>query len=500
MEHLYHQLQEYEKSDFYPYHMPGHKRRMVGQMPEQVMGMDITEIDGFDNLHDANGILKNLQEEAAKLFGAEESFYLVNGSTCGILSAISAALPVGGHLLLARDCHKSVYHGVYLRNLTTSYLYPEWVPGYDIHDAITPALVASALEQEPDIGAVLIVSPTYEGRIANIGEIARIVHEKGIPLIVDEAHGAHLGWSEEVSPNSCQLGADLVIHSVHKTLPSMTQTALLHVNGNLIKRDRLRRFLYIYQTSSPSYVLMASIDNALHLMKTQGKEYLHCFRDRYMAMLEQLSGCQWIEFLTPEKGIQDIGKLVISTKKYGLSGQKMYDILREEYHLQLEMAADSFCLAMFTVGDTREAYERMTEALLEIDERMQKGELLPDKEEFAKAESIKEDFREKDFADQSSPDRNGIKSHGLAIPLAIAWDTPMQKVSLKQAVGRYAGEFINLYPPGTPLLVPGEKLTELQYEKILSYLQQGLRVQGIERVDGIIYLQVLQDDISSQEG
>ena len=180
LEHLYHQLQEYEKSDFYPYHMPGHKRRLNGCMPQQIMGMDITEIDGFDNLHDANGILKDLQEEAARLYGAEESFYLVNGSTCGILSAISAALPAGGHLLMARDCHKSVYHGVYLRNLTTSYLYPDWVPGYDIHDAITPDQVMKALEQEPDIGAVLIVSPTYEGRIADVGEIARIVHEKEI--------------------------------------------------------------------------------------------------------------------------------------------------------------------------------------------------------------------------------------------------------------------------------------------------------------------------------
>lgn len=471
--HLYDKLKEYAESDYYPYHMPGHKRRLCGALPQQLFKLDITEIDGFDNLHQPEEILRDLQEKAARLYGAEESFYLVNGSTCGILAAVSAALPVGGHILMARNCHKSAYHAAYLKNLTVSYLYPAIMKEYDINDAITPEQVEVALSSEPNIDAVLLVSPTYEGRIADVERIAQIVHERGIPLIVDEAHGAHLGWNEGLSANSCQAGADLVIHSVHKTLPAMTQTALLHVNGNLIQRDRLRRFLHIYQTSSPSYVLMASIDNALHLMEQQGQELLDLFCIRYRRMMERLSACKCLEFVALERGKQDIGKLVISTKRFGLSGQQLYDILLEEYHLQTEMAAESYCLAMFTVGDAEEAYERMTAALLDIDVRMLSGELKPDA-----ASKIQYSFLPE-------------KVSG-AIALSDAWDMPTELVDLQEAIGRYVGEFINLYPPGIPLLVPGEILTDKMYRQIILYLEQQLKVQGVQENCNVRRIRVLK--------
>ncbi len=229
MSRLFERLEANASSDMYPLHMPGHKRRPCGKLSAGLYGSDITEIDGFDNLHQPEGIFLELQKEAARLYGSEKSYYLVNGSTGGILSAISAALPLEGHILMARNCHKSAYHAVYLRKLTVSYLMPTMLPGYDICEGVTPDQVSSALDRESDIQAVLIVSPTYEGRLANVREIARIVHERGIPLIVDEAHGAHLGLAKGLHENSCQAGADLVIHSVHKTLPALTQSALLHV-------------------------------------------------------------------------------------------------------------------------------------------------------------------------------------------------------------------------------------------------------------------------------
>ena len=170
---LYKKLEAYGKSDFYPYHMPGHKRNVYGDMPESIFRADITEIDGFDNLHQPEEILLQLQREAADLYGAEESFYLVNGSTSGILSAISAALPDGGHILMARNSHKSAYHAAYLKNLTISSLYPNTMEEYDICDAITPEQVKSALDGCDDIDAVFLVSPTYEGRIAPIREIEK---------------------------------------------------------------------------------------------------------------------------------------------------------------------------------------------------------------------------------------------------------------------------------------------------------------------------------------
>ena len=460
MEHLFEKLDGYGREDIYPYHMPGHKRRCWGKLPEEMYRRDITEIEGFDDLHHPEEILKELQHHAATLYGAEESFYLVNGSTSGILSAVSAALPAGGHILMARNCHKAAYHAVYLRNLSVTYLYPEVINMYDIPDVISPDQVRTALEQENDIGAVLLVSPTYEGRISDIKGIAEAVHKRGIPLIVDEAHGAHLGFSHGFAPNSCQAGADLVIHSVHKTLPSLTQTALLHVNGKLVDRDRLKRFLRIYQSSSPSYLLMASIDNALQYVEDAGEEAFNAFAQNYRRMLESLSACEKLRFLPLESGSQDIGKLLISTKMTRISGKELYDILLKEYHLQLEMAAETYALAMFTVNDTDEGYERLQSALLQIDASLREPA----------AGSAQETF-------DRTLDKNTVSLS--AVPLARAWDMDKCFVNLQDSVGHYAGEFVNLYPPGIPLLVPGEEITDSITESIMRYLKSGLRVQGV---------------------
>lgn len=465
MESLFEQLREYSKSAYYPYHMPGHKRNAAGGLSEEIARIDITEIDGFDNLHQPEGILREVQEQAAAIYGAEESFYLINGSTGGILSAISTVLPPGGHILMARNCHKSAYHAAYLRNLKISYLYPSVMEEFDICDVITPGQVREALERNPDVGAVFLVSPTYEGRIADIRAIARTVHEKRIPLIVDEAHGAHLGMAEGFAENSCQAGADIVIHSVHKTLPAMTQTALLHVNGNRIDREKLKRFLHIYQTSSPSYVLMASIDNAMGILRKGREELFAAFYMNYTRMLQNLSVCRNLQFLSLKEGRQDIGKLVISAGKFGLSGQKLYNLLLKEYHLQLEMASVSYCLAMFTVGDREEGYARMTGALLDVDGRITAGALQPDR-----------NIQEKSaFSVTSFLKESQISS----ISLTKAWDQERKLVPLEKAAGSYAGEFINLYPPGIPLLVPGERFSPDHCRQIAAYLEQGLNVQGI---------------------
>lgn len=492
--------------------MPGHKRRGWGRLPEDMYLRDITEIEGFDNLHQPEGILRELQNHAAVLYGSEECFYLVNGSTSGILSAVSAALPSGGHILMARNSHKAAYHAAYLRNLTVSYLYPPMMEEYDIFDGIRPEQIGEALEMEPDIGAVLIVSPTYEGRISDIRGIAEAVHKKNIPLIVDEAHGAHLGFTNDFAENGCQAGADLVIHSVHKTLPSLTQTALLHVSGSLIDRDLLRRFLHIYQSSSPSYLLMASIDNALEFVELDGSKAFESFAASYGRMMRRLGGCRHLHFLQatqpgggseqhnrqqkkmsdqevskqreladqkpkqeqkklprgrgPDR--QDIGKLLISVKGTGLTGHQLYETLLEKYHLQTEMAAESYVLAMFTLNDGEEAYERMTHALLEIDGS------LPDSLEVGGSDEGTEAQSENSGIDGSA------KPWGeAAIPLAQAWDMAGEEVLLENGIGRCAGEFVNLYPPGIPLLVPGEIITKELWGKIRRAWEQGLTVQGI---------------------
>lgn len=484
MESLFERLKAYGQDDYYPYHMPGHKRNSLGKLSGEIAQIDITEIEGFDNLHQPEGILLKLQEKAAELYNAEQSFYLVNGSTGGVLSAISAAVPEGGHILMARNSHKSAYHAAYLRNLNISYLYPPLMEEYDICDVITPAQVGEALKREPDIQAVFLTSPTYEGRIADVAGIADEVHKAGLPLIVDEAHGAHLGLAEGFVKNSCQAGADIVIHSVHKTLPAMTQAALLHVNGSRISKENLQRFLHIYQTSSPSYVLMASIDNALQIVENQGTILFARFKTYFENMLKELSECQYLQFLPTEgengqqSGSHDIGKLIISTKNAGISGQELYQILLEKYHLQLEMASASYCLAMFTIGDGREAYMRMTEALLAIEKELasQNRDTVSENSNFV-----------------GTPVTALLEERNVfpALPFAKAWNGEKVLMPLEQAAGCYTGEFINLYPPGIPLLVPGEQITEKHCRYLAEYLQQGLKVQGVQQRQGQYYVRVV---------
>lgn len=468
---LLEQLTEYSQSDFYPYHMPGHKRQACGNLPKQWTSADITEIEGFDNLHQPQGILKELQKKAAAAYGAEESFYLVNGSTAGILTAISAAVPFGGELLIVRNVHKSVYHAAYLRRLTLRYIYPKQVEGHAICETVTALQVREALAEYPGVQAVLIVSPTYEGRIADVEAIAGMVHAKGLPLIVDEAHGAHLGFSRDFAKNSNRLGADIVINSLHKTLPSLTQTAMLHCNGNNINRENIWKFLHIYQTSSPSYILMASLEEAIDFASHGQKEYDR-FVNLWKNMLERLRTCRVIRVLPHDfeecrEKKQDIGKLVLSVEGTGLSGQDFYDILIDRYHLQMEMACESFVLAMFTIADTEEGYDRLVQAVLEIDAQLSDGKLTK-----RAGENIICEVGRKAFSLPVLP---------VAVPFYEAWDVEKEAVLPEAAVGRIAGEFINLYPPGVPMVVPGERLTAEVIKQIERYLKEGLNVQGLEQ-------------------
>lgn len=484
MADLYEKLAEYTEADFYPYHMPGHKRRLSGKVLAPVANLDITEIDGFDNLHDAKDILWQIQQKAAAVYGADESFYLVGGSTAGILSAVSAAVPEGGKLLMVRGCHRSVYHGAYLRKLKVEYLWTGVHPFFGCSLPADAGLIEQALLKDTEIVAVLIVSPTYEGLTADIGKIAEVVHKRGIPLIVDEAHGAHLGFHPAWPRNSSRLGADLVIQSLHKTLPSPTQTAILHVNGQLIDRGRLKRFLRIYQSSSPSYLFMAAMEEAIDMTATQADSLFGAFLDNWKHMLQRLADCKCLQILQAEG--MDIGKLVVADATGQLSGQELYDRLLHRYHLQMEMAAGSFVLAMFTVGDTREGYERLTAALLEIDAECTRN---------AGENSMRQESGRARRADCRLKRVLQEQPHipPCALPLERAWDAVTESILLTEAEGRIAGDFINLYPPGIPLLVPGEIFTKEVVPDLQKYVRDGLTVQGIEHKDDGIYVQVLKD-------
>ena len=229
MERLYKKLESYGQSDYYPFHMPGHKRNRASSADDFLFERDITEISGFDNLHHAEGILKEAQEYAAQIYGTKKCFFSVNGSTAALLAAVSASVNKGGKILVARNCHKAVYHALYLRELQPVYIYPHEDPKLGINGGISPGRVEMYLAENPDIQAVLITSPTYDGIVSDVARIAEIAHRYGVPLIVDEAHGAHFRFSDYFPVSAAQLGADVVINSVHKTLPCLTQTGVIHL-------------------------------------------------------------------------------------------------------------------------------------------------------------------------------------------------------------------------------------------------------------------------------
>ncbi|MBO4381018.1 MAG: aminotransferase class V-fold PLP-dependent enzyme, partial [Clostridia bacterium] len=275
---------ELKKVDTIAFHMPGHKRQEFDHL-FGVEKLDYTEIEGTDNLHDAKGILKNAMEHAADVFSARATRFLVNGSTCGILAGIRAASKRGDAILVARNCHKSVYNAIELLGLVPEYILPEYLEDVGFYGGVEPSKVESLLKKT---GAKLVVltSPTYEGVISNIKAIADVCHKNDAILFVDEAHGAHLGF-DGFEESARTLGADIVVNSLHKTLPSLTQTALLHVCSDRVDMKRIDESLAMFETSSPSYVLMSSIDGCVRCVEN-GRENWSKSVDKLRASFEDL--------------------------------------------------------------------------------------------------------------------------------------------------------------------------------------------------------------------
>ena len=484
---LINRLAAYARSDMYPFHMPGHKRRTG---PEESFmnsctdsftnpfAVDITEIEGFDNLHHPEGILKDSMKWAADVYGADQTYYLINGSTGGILAAVCGSVPRGGRILVSRNCHKSVYHGICLNQLKTSYVYPQEIEGLGIQGGITAEDVDRMLNRYMDTQAVLIVCPTYDGIVSDIEAIARIVHRAGLPLIVDEAHGAHFRYDAMFPVSALDLGADVVIQSVHKTLPSLTQTALLHIKCNrpdggcYADRERIDRYIHMVQSSSPSYVLMASIENSIYQMEQTdtapyGKQ-LHRLRRR----LGQMRHLRLADTgLIGQAGIRDldISKIVVSTRGTclypavdgltGFTGAHLDDILRREYHLEMEMCGADYVTAITTVMDRGEGLERLGDALTRIDTQLTDAGYKPD---------------------GRSGNQKSVYSMrcDTAMSMGEAMEEKMASVGLEDSAGCISGEFVYIYPPGIPIVAPGEWISRPILEVILEYRDKGLPVQG----------------------
>lgn len=492
-------LIEYTNKDYLPMHMPGTKRNdsIYDEEAKALSRLDITEIEGFDNLHDASGVILDIQERAQRLYKTDLSLLLVNGSTAGILAAISGVCHKGDRILVARNCHVSVYNALYLNELRTEYISPQIDENTGMFLGISLDEIKAKVEKESlkedrikadkDISvedvsktdkdsfkAVVITSPTYEGRVSQIREIANYLHEKGIVLIVDEAHGAHFNFHKEFPESAISQGADVVINSIHKTLPAPTQTALLHLNSDLINYDRVKRYWNIYQSTSPSYLLMAGIARALSFVEIDGE----CAYKEYVENLKQL-----IKEIAQLKNIElakvdDMSKIVLKSSKEGARavenfGKWIFDRLLEDYHIQLEMASFDYAIAMTAVGDNKSFYNRFIGALRELDSELERlKNVAQDKKESTFSKEKKELFRhlagyEKLMEAHEAINEADLKGYDLV---------SLNDLSL---INRISVNAVLLYPPGMPVINSGELITEDKIKIIKKALELDIEVIGL---------------------
>ena len=462
---LLERLREHRDGGRLSLHMPGHKENtgLAPYLEALSAGLDITELPGFDDLHAPEGVLELGMEKAAALWGSGRSLFQVNGSSGGLLAAIRGSTRRGDRVLVARNCHKAVYHGLELCSLEPVYLLPPVEETFGLAGSVTPAQVRRALEETPDVKLVIYPSPTYDGVVSDTAGICAVAHEKGIPVLVDEAHGAHFGLSPAFPLNAVRLGADLAVASLHKTLPSLTQTALLHVGGGLISRREVERQAGIFQSSSPSYLLMASMDGCVRLLEERGEALFSDWVRRLEAFDRLAAGLKHLRLMGHgrEKGAAypgvfalDPAKIVISTRDSALTGVELKELLERNYGIDLEMALDTYAVAMTGLGTDDAMPERLARALLELDERFG-----PAKETGGRTET----------ETTLPPRRMGLeeaaRSAGEPVPLA-------------EAVGRVSGEYVWAYPPGIPLITPGEEVTGRLAETLERLSRAGVKLVG----------------------
>ena len=452
-------LLHYAKEDVYPFHMPGHKRNTALLGEALPYALDITEIDGFDNLHAPQGVLQRLNEQLARLWGSKESFALVNGSTCGILAGVASCVSPGETVLVARNCHRSVYHAIELTGARPVYLVPPVDTGSGIAGSITPEQVRCALQSHPNARLVVVTSPTYDGVISDMAGIVRAAHEAGVPVLADEAHGAHLVFTEQAERSAVRAGADIVIHSLHKTLPALTQCAAAHLCGTRVDPVRFQQALSMFETSSPSYVLLASIAQCADFLETKDAAAFAAYRARLSDFSERCRALERLRVLGkgadklenhPAFFAFDSGKLPVVTAHTTLDGQALLEALRQDFAIEGEMAAISYALLMTSVCDTEAGFTRLFDALFAIDREAKFCEKPPV------------------FSMSALPERRCSPAEAAKLSGRLC--------PLQEAAGKMSLEYVFCYPPGAPLLVPGEIVNQDMVSHILKAQAHGLSV------------------------
>ncbi|MEH2359457.1 aminotransferase class I/II-fold pyridoxal phosphate-dependent enzyme [Nostoc sp.] len=444
-----------------PFYTPGHKQGegisqpLTDLLGKAVFRADLTELADLDNLFAPQGVIQEAQQLAAEAFGASQTWFLVNGSTCGVEAAILATCGTGDKIILPRNVHSSAIAGLILSGAIPIFLNPEYDPVLDIAHSITPHAVESALQQHPDAKAVLTVYPTYYGVCGNLSAIAHITHQYNIPLLVDEAHGAHFAFHPELPTPALAAGADLTVQSIHKVLGAMTQASMLHIQGNRIDSDRISKALQLVQSTSPSYLLLASLDAARQQMALHGKMLMSRtlqLADEARTRIGEIPGLSVLEmpWLGESPGFLALDKtrLTVTVSGLGLTGFEADEILDEKFAVTAEFASLQHLTLIISLGNTPADIKQLVQGFTTLAKEYRRTNL-----------TINNHIWENLVSKVSYP---------LHFSPREAFFAVSEILPLAQTSDRICAEIVCPYPPGIPVLMPGEVITK----SVLDYLQE----------------------------
>ena len=450
------------------FHMPGHKGSRIYRkygycdFIENLVDYDITEIPGADNLFQAEGIIEAAAEKYRKLYGVRRSYLLINGTSGGIIAAILASVNKGGRLIMARNCHKSVFNALTLGDIAPVYAYPSEIEEYGISGAVETDEIKRLLTENPDAEAVILPSPNYYGICSDIEAISRVVHEAGKILIVDQAHGAHLKFfgkycSGIMPPAAEDCGADIVVNSTHKTLLSFTQSAVLNVVSDRVDLLRLEDRFQAVESTSPSYILMASLDINADILLDHGREITGSWADAVEHFYKNAPSIKGLKVMTVP-GHMDRTKINIDMSSAGLTGAQLEEMLMG-YGIFSELTTGNILMCMTGAGNTLSDTERLLNVLEEISEKQQNAGKSAG---HTAASSYKSSLW-------------SLKRELMEVPLQ------KEQARLEDCAGRVCASSIIPYPPGIPLICPGEVITEKDISYIRKLRDAGEKVIGIDR-------------------
>lgn len=456
------QLQALALQENSPFYTPGHKKGSgISQPLKQLMGeavfrADLPELPELDNLFAPEGVIKEAQTLAADAFGAKQTWFLTNGSTSGIIASILATCGEGDKIILPRNIHQSAIFGLILSGATPIFLNPEYNSDFDLCYTISPRQITDALETHDNVKAIMVVSPTYHGICAKLTEIAKFAHNYSIPLLVDEAHGAHFSFHSQLPLSALKAGADIAIQSTHKVLGAMTQASMLHLQGNLVNPNRINLALPLVQSSSPSYLLLASLDGARQQMAMEGKKLLTNTLNLANIALKEIEKLEYLSILDlikPKNTFADLDKtrLTINVSKLGLTGYEADEILHQQFGVTCELPSLKNLTFIISIGNKSQDIEKLIYGLKQLKQY------------------------QKSFVDNHSFNFPSFSLSSLKMTPRQAFWAEKKVVSKDLAVNQISGENICPYPPGIPLIMAGEIITK----EALDYLEKVINSGGV---------------------